>query len=97
VTASHLRSAGVVAGVVLEGHLKKLIDDHGVSFRRVPQLGSMNDALKQSGVYDAVQWREIQYLTDIRNICGHRGQRDPERSEVESLINGVDKIIKTLF
>jgi hypothetical protein len=97
VTASHLRSAGVVAGVVLEGHLKKLIDDHGVTFRKVPQLGSMNDALKQAGVYDAVQWREIQYLTDVRNICGHRNQRDPQRSEVESLINGVDKIIKTLF
>jgi hypothetical protein len=97
VTASHLRSAGVVAGVVLEGHLKKLIDDHGVTFRKVPQLGSMNDALKQAGVYDAVQWREIQYLTDVRNICGHKNQRDPQRSEVESLIDGVDKIIKTLF
>jgi hypothetical protein len=97
VTASHLRSAGVVAGVVLEGHLKKLIDDYGVRFTRVPQLSSMNDALKQAGVYDAVQWREIQYLTDVRNVCGHKGQRDPQRSEVESLINGVDKIIKTLF
>jgi hypothetical protein len=97
VIASHLRSAGVVAGVVLEGHLKKLIDDHSVPFRKVPQLSSMNDALKQAGVYDAVQWREIQYLTDIRNICGHKNQRDPQRAEVESLINGVDKIIKTLF
>jgi hypothetical protein len=96
-TASHLRSAGVVAGVVLEGHLKKLIDDHGVPFRRVPQLGSMNDALKQAGVYDAVQWRAIQYLADVRNVCGHKGQREPRRDEVESLIDGVDKIVKTLF
>jgi hypothetical protein len=97
VTASHFRSAGVVAGVVLEGHLKKLIDDHGVPFRRVPQLGSMNDALKQAGIYDAVQWREIQHFTDVRNVCGHRGQRDPQRNEVEILIDGVDRIIKTLF
>jgi hypothetical protein len=95
--ASHIRSAGVVAGVVLEGHLKKLIEDHGVTFRKMPMLGNLNDALKQAGVYDAAQWREIQYLADVRNLCGHKKQREPERNEVESLINGVAKITKTLF
>ena len=95
--ASHLRSAGVVAGVVLEGHLKKLIEDHGVTFRKKAMLSNMNDALKEASVYDAAQWRQIQYLTDIRNLCGHKNERDPGRDEVESLINGVAKITKTLF
>jgi hypothetical protein len=95
--ASHLRSAGVVAGVVLEGHLKKLIQDHAVTFRKKAMLSNMNDALKEAGVYDAAQWRQIQYLTDIRNLCGHKNERDPSREEVDSLISGVAKITKTLF
>jgi len=95
--ASHLRSAGVVAGVVLEGHLKKLVSDHKVTFRKKPMLSNLNDALKEAGVYDAPQWRKIQYLTDIRNICGHKNERDPERDEVADLIEGVAKITKTLF
>jgi hypothetical protein len=96
-TASHLRSAGVVAGVVLEGHLKKLITDHSVTFRKKPMLSNLNDALKEAGVYDGPRWRNIQYLTDIRNICGHKDERDPERSQVVELIDGVARITKTLF
>lgn len=95
--ASHLRSAGVVAGVVLEGHLKKLISDHGVTFRKKAMLSNLNDALKEAGVYDGPQWRKIQYLTDIRNRCGHKDERDPERAQVEELIDSVDRTIKTLF
>lgn len=95
--ASHIRSAGVIAGVVLEGHLKKLIADHAVTFRKTATLSNLNDALKGAGVYDPPQWRQIQYLADIRNLCGHKSDRDPEREEVESLIDGVAKITKTLF
>lgn len=95
--ASHLRSAGVVAGVVLEGHLKKLIVHHKVSFRRTPMLGALNEALKEAQVYDIPQWRQIQHLADIRNLCGHKGNRDPERAEVEHLIREVEKIVKNVF
>lgn len=95
--AKHLRSAGVVAGVVLEGHLKRLIEDHGVAFRKKAVLSNLNDSLKAAGIYDAILWREIQHLTDIRNLCGHRNERDPEQGEVESLIDGTDKIVHTIF
>jgi hypothetical protein len=95
--ASHIRSAGMVAGVALEGHLKKLIVDHSVPFRKKAMLSNLNDALKEAGVYDAPVWRQIQYLTDVRNLCGHKGERDPERAEVVSLIDGVAKITKTQF
>lgn len=60
-------------------------------------LSNLNDALKEAGVYDAPQWRQIQYLTDIRNLCGHKSDRAPERAEVETLINEVAKIVKNLF
>jgi hypothetical protein len=95
--ASHIRSAGVVAGVALEGHLKKLIADHKVPFRKKAMLSNLNDALKDAGIYDGPQWRQIQYLTDIRNLCGHKSGREPERTEVDALINEVARIVKNLF
>lgn len=95
--AAHVRSAGVVAGVVLEGHLKKLIVDHKVPFRKKAMLSNLNDALKGAEIYDATQWRQIQYLTDIRNLCGHKGDRNPEPVQVEALITEVAKIVKNLF
>jgi hypothetical protein len=95
--ASHLRSAGIVAGVALEGHLKKLIADHGIALRRTATLTNLNEALKVAGVYDVVQWRQIMYLTDIRNLCGHRSDRNPERDQVQTLITEVSKIVKTVF
>jgi hypothetical protein len=95
--ASHVRSAGVVAGVALEGHLKKLIADHKVSFRKTATLSNLNNALKDAGIYDTPQWRQIQYLSDIRNLCGHKADRTPERAEVETLINEVSKLVQNLF
>jgi hypothetical protein len=94
---THVRSAGVIAGVALEGHLKKLIADHKVPFRKKAMLSNLNDTLRDAGVYDIPQWRRIQHLTDVRNICGHKDQREPKREEVEDLISEASKIIKTLF
>jgi hypothetical protein len=96
--AKHLRSAGVVAGVVLERHLKKVVDNHEVKLgRKKPQIGTLNDALKESKVFDNPRWREVQRLGDIRNICAHDDERDPKAEEVQDLIERTEKITKTVF
>ena len=48
-------------------------------------------------IYDTINWRFIQHLWDIRNLCDHKKQRDPSNDEIEELINGTDKVIKTIF
>lgn len=96
VKAKYLRSAGVIAGVVLERHLKRLIDTHEITFRKKAQIGNLNDALKGAGVYGVPQWRKIQRLGDLRNKCGHDGE-DPEKEEVEELLDGVEKTVSTVF
>lgn len=96
--AKHLRSAGVVAGVVLERHLKAVVNGHEIKLgRKKPQIGTLNDALKESKIFDNPQWREIQRLGDIRNICAHDDEREPKTTEVQELIDGTEKIIKTVF
>ena len=92
-----LRAAGVVAGVVLERHLRQVMENHNVSIRKNPTISSFNDCLKDGGVLDIPSWRAIQRLADIRNYCGHDKEREPTKDEVEELISGVEKYTKTLF
>lgn len=92
------RAAGVVAGVVLERHLKRVCANHGIKLRKKsPTISDLNDALKNAEVYDTPRWREIQRLGDIRNYAGHDKERDPTEEEVMELIRGTEKVIKTVF
>lgn len=96
--ARHLRSAGVVAGVVLERHLKTVLASHQLSLgRKKPQIGNLNDVLKEGKVFDVPRWREVQRLGDIRNLCGHDAEREPTAEEVQELIIGTEKIVTTVF
>jgi hypothetical protein len=96
-TAKHLRSAGVVAGVVLERHLHRVIRNRQITFRKKPLLGNLNQALKDAGAYDVPQWRQIQRLTDLRNLCAHADQREPTSEEVDELIREAEKVVATVF
>ncbi|MGD9734482.1 MAG: hypothetical protein AB7V58_02555 [Solirubrobacterales bacterium] len=96
--AKHIRSAGVIAGVVLERHLKSVVDNHEVKLgRKKPQIGNLNDVLKEAHVFDNPRWREVQRLGDIRNLCAHDGEREPKPQEVRELIESTERIIKTVF
>lgn len=95
---NHLRAAGAVAGVVLEEHLKHLASKHPIKISKSdPTIAYLNDLLKDASIYDVPTWRFIQRLGDIRNLCVHSKERDPTSTEVEELIAGTEKIIKTVF
>jgi len=92
------RGAGVIAGVVLEKHLAQVSGNHSIVTRKKhPTISEYNDLLKNASVIDVPTWRQIQRLGDIRNLCGHSKEREPTTDEVEELVNGVEKITKTLF
>ena len=93
-----LRAAGAIAGVILEKHLLQVIADRGIVVRKTePTINDFNDHLKKGGVLDVPAWRQIQRLGDIRNLCGHSKHREPKKDEVEEMIDGVDRIVRTLF
>ena len=93
-----LRAAGSIAGVVLEKHLGQVVDNHNIKTRKKdPTISDFNDLLKNGGILDVPPWRQIQRLGDIRNLCSHNKKREPTREEVEELIRGVEKYVKTLF
>ena len=92
------RASGALAGVVLERHLKQVCDNHGIKVtKKTPAVSDLNNALKDGDVIDVPQWRFIQHLADIRNLCDHSKETDPTAAQVDDLVAGVMKITKTLY
>jgi hypothetical protein len=92
------RAAGAMAGVVLERHLGQVCQNHSVKVtKKAPTISDLNDALKNASVIDLPQWRFIQHLGDLRNLCDHSKTTEPTPAEASDLVTGVTKIIKTLF
>jgi uncharacterized protein YfbU (UPF0304 family)/uncharacterized protein (UPF0332 family) len=92
-----LRASGAIAGVLIEKHLRQVIENHNLSIRKKnPTIADLNDKLKSDGVYDVATWRFIQRLGDLRNLCDHYKEKEPTKDNVEDLLNGTDKIIKTI-
>ena len=93
-----LRASGAVVGVVAEKHLEQVCKNHNIRItKKAPTISFYNDALKNEGVIEVPEWRFIQRLGDLRNLCDHNKDREPTKDEVTELIIGVDKLTKTMF
>jgi hypothetical protein len=92
------RGGGAIAGVVLEKHLGHICQLHNLKSRKKhPSISDYYQLLKENGIIDTAKWRFIQHLGDIRNLCDHAKDRDPTKEDVLELVEGVEKIIKTVF
>lgn len=93
-----LRAAGAICGVVLERHFSTICELRGLKTKKKnPCINDYNQLLKDEGVIDTATWRHIQLLGDIRNLCDHNKDVEPTKSQLEDLITGTDKVIKTVF
>ena len=92
-----LRAAGAICGVIIEKHFAQVCNSRSIVLKKKdPTISDYNDAFKDS-VYDTIEWRRIQRLGDIRNLCDHNKGREPTKEEVEELIAGTERVIKTIF
>ena len=87
----HITAAGAIAGVVLEHHLKSLCDQQHppLSYGSSDGISKVNDLLRKANIYDTSQWRQIQWMADIRNGCDHPQTMPPSKENVEDLIKKV--------
>lgn len=92
------RAAGAICGVVIEKHLCEVCARHQINVnKKHPAINDYNELLKSNNVVDIPEWRNIQRLSDIRNMCDHHKGAEPTKENIEELIAGTDKIIKTIF
>ncbi len=93
-----VRGAGAVAGVVLESHLLQVCGNHTITIRKKnPGINDLSQLLKDNNIIETPEWRKIQHLADLRNLCDHKKKMEPKKEDIDELIGGVSKIIKTLF
>ena len=94
----YTRAAGAVAGVVLESHLLQVCENHKITIRKKnPTINDLAQLLKENGVIETPNWRKIQHLADLRNLCDHKKETDPTSEQIDELIEGVSRVIKNLF
>ncbi len=92
------RAAGAITGVVLEKHLSHVCENHKIVVKKKdPSINDLNNLLKDNEVVDIPQWRFIQHLADIRNLCDHDKKKEPTIVNVDDLITGVYKVTKTIY
>jgi hypothetical protein len=77
--------------------LAQVVESHGIKIKANPHISDLNDALKTTEIIDVASWRFVQHLGDLRNLCDHNKAQEPTQEQVSELINGVDKVAKTIF
>ena len=91
-------AAGALAGVVLEKHLDAVVGSHELNMSK--KSHGINDyvqKLKDDGIIDIQTWRFMQRLGDLLDLCYNTKGSAIKKEDVEELIAGVDRIIKTVF
>jgi len=92
------RAAGALCGVVIEKHLQGVCNTRGIAIsKKSPSINDYNELLKNNDVIDTPTWRFIQRLGDLRNLCDHNKTDEPTKENIQDLINGTDKVIKTIY
>ena len=64
--------------------------------KKDPSISDFNEKLKDVA-YDTIEWRKIQGLADLRNLCDHKKDREPTKEDVQTLIAGTERVIKSIF
>jgi hypothetical protein len=91
--AGYQRAAAVLAGAVLEEHIRSIAPSWGAPTHNNKgdplTLAPLNDELKKAGTYDSVLWSKIGFLTRIRNEAAHGGEFKQAKDEVEAMLASV--------
>lgn len=92
-----LRSSAAICGIVLERHLGQLCNKYML---KVPKknmtIKDYNDLLKKLDIYSFETWRFIQHLEELWTLSCRNKKEMPTTAEANDLIDGTQKIIKTV-
>src|SRR5690606_32978125 len=68
--AGYHAAAVVLAGGVLENHLRSLCESRNLQWKGTGSISKYNDQLRDE-VYPQSTWRRIQSIADLRNDAAH--------------------------
>jgi hypothetical protein len=91
----YVREAGVVAGVVLEGHLRHLCAKGGKTVGSKDTIKVLNDRLRKDYA-DPYQASKVDWMGDIRNLCVHKGPKDPDNTQIDHMLNALQEFMTAM-
>lgn len=95
---NYVRVSGVIAGVALESHLKSVCENNcNIKVKTKDTLSKYIEYLRTEKIIDSIMERKLLRLSDIRNLCCHKKDREPTEQEVQELIIGVNQILVDLI
>lgn len=87
-------AAAVIAGAVLEEHLRKLCAKHpSITLPPKPKLDTMNSELARIGEYDKLVQKEVTVWAGVRNAAAHGNPFEIEQAD--NLLNGTLRFINS--
>lgn len=93
-----LRSAGAICGLILEKHFQQVCISHALKpTKKVMTIRDYNELFKKQEIYGFETGRYIGYLADLWLLCCRNKKEMPTAEEVADLIDGTQKVIKTVF
>lgn len=94
----NIRAAGVVAGIALERHLLTVceISERELEYTHSDGIRSLAETLYDVDEITQTKKGQLEYLADIRNDCAHANEEEPDRREVERLINQAEDVVREL-
>lgn len=88
--------AAVLAGGVLEEHLRKLCDKHGIATTtndKPKKADKMNGDLRKAGCYGANEQKQVTAWLGIRNSAAHAKYDEFDEDQVRNMIDGLRSFI----
>ncbi len=85
--------AAVIAGGVLEEHLRKLCGKHGVTISSKPKLETMNSDLAKTGAYNKNDQKQVTAWAGLRNDAAHGNYKNYGDGEVKLMVAGIREFI----
>jgi hypothetical protein len=93
-TEGYYQASAVIAGAVLEDHLRKLCARYPlVVLPTKPKLDLMNAELARAGEYSLLQQKEVTLWAGIRNAAAHGRLADLTKENTSNLIRGVVRFL----
>ncbi len=91
----NIRAAGALCGVVIERHLKQILRKYDLEItKKNPGISDLSQILKQAGILDLVNWKKVEVLGAIRNLCDHDKGEPPTNEQVLELLQGTKWLLK---
>jgi hypothetical protein len=92
--AGYYAAAAIIAGVVLETHLRELCISNNI---KTGTMNRMNDDLAKSGIYTAIIQKQITSFAAIRNSAAHGKENDEKegfkKEQVITMIQGIKNVL----